>query len=118
MIAAFTWLLVFQLAGEIVAQGLSLPVPGPVLGMAFLFCALVRRGSVPALMSEAAGSILRNLTLLFIPAGVGVMVHVARLRDEWLAITVALVVSTLTAIIVTAFVLDRLLRAGNRSDAP
>jgi len=71
----------------------------------------VWRGSVPAPLGDAAGMILKNLALLFIPAGVGVMVHVARLRDEWLAITVALVVSTLGAIIVTAWVLDRLLRA-------
>ena len=118
MIGAFTWLLVFQLAGEIVAQALGLPVPGPVLGMAFLFCALVWRGSVPVALTDATNMILKNLALLFIPAGVGVMVHVARLRDEWLAITLALVVSTLTAIVVTAWVLDRLLRAKGRGGAP
>ncbi|MEY3202574.1 MAG: hypothetical protein RIR70_2124 [Pseudomonadota bacterium] len=117
MIAAFTWLLLFQLAGEITAQVLGLPLPGPVLGMAFLFCALVWRGSVPLALDHASGMILRNLALLFIPAGVGVMVHIARLRDEWLAIAVSLVVSTLGAIILTAWVLDRLLRAKAKRDA-
>ncbi|MGB8249185.1 MAG: CidA/LrgA family protein, partial [Azonexus sp.] len=44
MLSALTQLLVFQLAGEIVARWLALPVPGPVLGMLFLFVALALRG--------------------------------------------------------------------------
>jgi len=37
MLSALTQLLIFQLAGEVVARGLALPIPGPVLGMLFLF---------------------------------------------------------------------------------
>jgi holin-like protein len=37
---------------------------------------------------------LQHLSLLFVPAGVGVMLHLQRLGDEALAIGVALVVST------------------------
>ena len=37
MIAALSTLLAFQLLGEVVARGLGLPVPGPVLGMLFFF---------------------------------------------------------------------------------
>ena len=37
MIAALTLLLVFQLIGEIIARGLGLPIPGPVIGMMLLF---------------------------------------------------------------------------------
>ena len=47
MIAALTLLLVFQLAGEVIARALALPIPGPVIGMALLFLALLVRGGRP-----------------------------------------------------------------------
>ena len=47
---------------------------------------------------------------MFVPAGVGVMVHLSRLRDEWLPITVALVLSTLLTIGCTALAMNWLVR--------
>ena len=44
MLSALTQLLIFQLAGEVTARGFNLPVPGPVLGMLFLFIALMIKG--------------------------------------------------------------------------
>ncbi|MFM8501229.1 MAG: CidA/LrgA family protein, partial [Fluviibacter sp.] len=41
MLAALTWLLLYQLTGEILVHVLDLPVPGPVIGMALLFLTLV-----------------------------------------------------------------------------
>jgi len=102
VIAALTQLLLFQLAGEVVARGLELPVPGPVLGMAFLFAALVLRGEAGAELDAASQGILRHLSLLFVPAGTGIVVHMHRVADEWLPIVLALVVSTLAALAVTA----------------
>ena len=50
--------------------------------------------------------LLKHLSLLFVPAGVGVMLHVARLAGEWLPIVVALLASTALAIVVTALVIQ------------
>lgn len=108
MIGALTALLVFQLVGEILSAGLGLPVPGPVIGMALLFAALVWRGSVPPAIEETSNSILKNLSVLFVPAGVGVMVHASTIGAEWLALTVALVGSTVITLAVTALVLSAL----------
>ena len=102
MLGTLTLLLLCQLAGELAARLLHLPVPGPVLGMLLLFAGLLLRGGVPAAVQETAGGLLRHLSLLFVPAGVGVMVHVTRLETEALPIIVALFVSTLFGIAVTA----------------
>jgi holin-like protein len=110
MIGAFTRLLLFQLAGEILAQALQLPVPGPVLGMALLFAMLVWRGHTPQPLARAAQGVLANLPLLFVPAGVGVMVHVSRIVDEGGSILLSLVVSTLATLLVSGWVLQRLSR--------
>jgi holin-like protein len=109
MLAAITVLLVFQLIGEVAVIAFGLPIPGPVVGMALLFVALIVRGSVTEELGSTANGLLRHLSLLFVPAGVGVMAHLNRLANEWLPITVSLVLSTLLTIAVTAVVMRALL---------
>ena len=41
------------------------------------------------------------LSLLFVPAGVGVMLHVATVREQWLAILISLVAGTIMTLAVT-----------------
>ncbi|MBT9613927.1 MAG: CidA/LrgA family protein [Burkholderiales bacterium] len=114
MLGAITILLLFQLAGEVLAQALSLPVPGPVIGMALLLAALVLRGSAPEELRHTANNILSHLSILFIPGGVGVMLYLPRLAQEWLPILASLIVSTMLTLIVTALVLRALLRRKGR----
>lgn len=105
IVLVFTVLLACQLAGEVIARFLRLPVPGPVLGMVILFCGLVVRGYVPEDVSGVADGLLGNLSLLFVPAGVGVMLHAQLLANHWLALSVALIVSAVVTIAVTGLVM-------------
>lgn len=102
MLDALTALLVCQLAGELAVAATGLPVPGPVIGMALLFAALTVNGGVPDKVAQTADGVLANLSLLFVPAGVGVMLHAALLGRDWAAISVALVISTLATVAATA----------------
>ena len=102
MLAFLTAISCCQLLGELAVASLGLPVPGPVAGMAFLFCALLLRGSIPPDLGATADALIGNLALLFIPAGVGVMLHANLIAADWLAISVGLVISTALAIAVTA----------------
>lgn len=108
MLNAITLLLLFQLAGETITLYFGLPVPGPVIGMALLFLALAWRGGPSVELRETTQNLLQHLSLLFVPAGVGVMLHAQRLADEWLAILVSLLASTALTIAVTALVLRAL----------
>lgn len=114
MIAALTWLLLYQLTGEILAHVLVLPVPGPVIGMALLFVTLVIRGHgerpIPKALQQTASTLLQHLSLLFVPAGTGVMLYLQLIVDEWLPISIALIVSTLGAMTVTALILRAMTR--------
>jgi holin-like protein len=94
MIPALATLLMFQLVGEALVRALAVPVPGPVVGMALLLLALVLRPTWAGAIKPTAQTLLQHLSLLFVPAGVGVMLHLQRLGDEALAIGVALVIST------------------------
>ena len=110
MLGAITVLLVYQLVGEVFVQLIGLPVPGPVVGMLLLFITLIVRKGASDTLRGTAQQLLSHLSLLFVPAGVGVMLHFGRLGQEWLALAVALVVSTVITIAVTALVMRLLQR--------
>ena len=118
MLTAITGLLVLQLAGEAVVRALSLPVPGPVLGLVFMLLALRASPGLKARVQPAAQPLLAHLSLLFVPAGTGVMLHWQRLGDEALAIGVALVLSTWVGMAVTAWTVVVLCRRRAAPGAP
>ena len=105
-----TLLLIYQLIGEVSARLLKLPIPGPVLGMLLLFISLLVRDSLAETIETATSALLSHLSLLFVPAGVGVMVHWGRIGHDWLPITVALVLSTLLSLGLTALFMQVLIR--------
>lgn len=117
MLSALTLILTCQLAGELTVRSLGVSVPGPVAGMALLFALLAVRGSVPEDIGAVGDTMLKNLALLFVPAGVGVMAHLDLLGQDWLPISVALVVSTLATVIVTALLMSWLARKSLSADA-
>jgi holin-like protein len=110
MIACLTLLLACQLAGEVIARLTHLPVPGPVLGMLLLFFGLIVKGEAPRPLQETADRVLSHLSLLFVPAGVGIMLHADLLVANWLPIVLSLAVSTALTIAVTALVAQGLAR--------
>lgn len=114
MLGALTVLLLFQLIGEVIVLFARLPIPGPVIGLLLLFLALSMRGRLAEPLRDTANGILQHLSLLFVPAGVGVMVHFSRVSGEWLPIVAAVLISTALAIGVSALVMRALMRG--RSD--
>lgn len=100
-----TILLMYQLIGEVSVRYLSLPISGPVLGMILLFISLLLSRNVNASLDTATTTLLSHFSLLFVPAGVGIMVHFERIENEWLPISVALLLSTFVTLILTAAIM-------------
>ena len=102
IVAALTLLLSCQLAGELVTRALALPVPGPVFGLALLFLILLwRKRSSPAL-DQTADLLLANLSLLFVPAGVGIVQHWHLLSGLLLPILATVILSALLSVAASA----------------
>ena len=112
MLGFFALLLVCQLLGEVIVMAAEIPVPGPVIGMAILFLGLVIRGGLPGGLGDTADALLTHLSLLFVPAGVGVMLHAELVAAELVPITVSLIASTVLTIAVTALIMRLLVRGG------
>lgn len=100
MILAVAILLSCQLIGETLARGLSLPVPGPVLGMALLLLGCLVLPCLAARVMPTAQGVLAHLSLLFVPAGVGVISHLDVLGASGPALLAVLVASTALALVV------------------
>lgn len=118
MLNYLTLIFLCQLAGEALVAATGLPVPGPVLGMALLFAGLMARGAVPEELGTVSTALLSNLSLLFVPAGTGIMVHLSLLANDGVAVSVALVVSTMATIAVTGLLMQAMTakKTGNQDD--
>ena len=101
-------LLVCQLLGEVTVIAFGLPLPGPVVGMAVLFLWLTVAGKTTGNFEILSNQLLSHLSLLFVPAGVGVMLHAELLGEELVPIAVALVVSTLITLALTGWIMNKL----------
>ncbi len=103
-------LLAYQLLGEVLVILFELPVSGPVIGLLLLLATLIIRGRVGESLTTSSTHLLSHLSLMFIPAGVGLMTHYQLLTSEWLAISVALVVGTLLMLASCALIMQFLLK--------
>lgn len=102
MLEGIAILIALQLAGELIAGLTRLPVPGPVIGLGLLAAYALFRGSIPASVEKAGDSLLKHLSLLFVPAGVGLIAFGERLLSEGTRLIVVLVASTAITMVVTA----------------
>ena len=112
-----TWLLVFQSVGELLARGLHLPLPGPVIGMILLVGAL-RWAVVREPVSACAAFLLSHLSLLFVPVGVGVMTHLSLVSQYGVRMLAVVALSTLAGLAVTVLTLHGLRERPQKDRAP
>ena len=127
MIASLSVILICQLIGEVIVRGLRLPLPGPVIGMALLFALLIARERFKALargplrdnaVEGTSKGMLAHLSLLFVPAGVGVVQNLDLLAQRGIAIALVLAASVVVTLLVTAstfLVINRLLMRRRRA---
>ncbi|WP_409201301.1 CidA/LrgA family protein [Paracoccus aurantius] len=109
-------LLSFQLVGEIAARGLGMPLPGPVIGLVLLVLSCSAKPRLAEMLRPAARGLLANLSLFFVPAGVGVIAHLPEFRSNGFAIATALMVSTALAIAAGALVFAFVVRVMGRDE--
>ncbi|MEM5436002.1 CidA/LrgA family protein [Paraburkholderia diazotrophica] len=114
VVCTFATLIAFQGIGELLARILRVPIPGPVIGMVLLTALLATAPSVGPRLEKPALGFLNHLSLLFIPAGVGVVGLSGALNGQLIAILLAIVVSTALSVAVTGIVTCALLQRHKR----
>lgn len=111
MLPGLVVLLLCQLVGEVVVRLTGLPLPGAIVGLLFFLVVLrVRRPEEGSGLVRAPSVLLTHLQLLFVPAGVGVVVWLSTLRDNALPVAGGLWVSWLAGLLVTGYAVAGLMR--------
>lgn len=110
MLEALATLLAFQLLGEAIAHLTRLPVPGPVLGMVGLFLAWPHLARLQQRLGAVADALLANFGLLFVPAGVGVMLHAGLIAAWWAPLLLGVVLSSAVTMLAAAWLFQHLRR--------
>jgi holin-like protein len=116
LLGAVLLLLALQLAGESLSRALALPVSGPVIGFGLLVVLLGLRLPRPAGLEALCDALLRHLSLLFVPVGVGVVAHLGAIGGQGLRLALVLALSTVLTLAVTALVFVGARRLLSRRD--
>ncbi|MEM6711946.1 MAG: CidA/LrgA family protein [Pseudomonadota bacterium] len=112
MIHAIAFILLMQLIGEGIAVGTGLGIPGPVIGLVLAAALLAIFPKLLERVAPLANTLLAHLSLLFVPAAVGLIQHLGVFSESFWPLIVALSISTLLTLIVSAYVfifVDRLM---------
>ena len=110
MIASLSLILLCQLAGEALVRGIGVPIPGPIIGLMLLLLLLLLRDRFAVLargplqgdgVESASRVLVANLSLLFVPAGVGVVQKLDLVAEHGIAFLGVLAISVLVTLLVT-----------------
>src|SRR5690349_25059898 len=106
MAQSFLTLLVCQVLGELFHQMTDVPLSGPLIGMTMLLAWIAVRSGPTTELRASANFLLGYLSLLFVPAAVGVMAYLPALQQQLLPVAVALSVSTVLGMGCAALVMQ------------
>ena len=116
MLRGFFVILLFQLIGEVIQKFFALVIPGPVIGLIFLLFTLIylRRVKMKKILNvkkdvmSTATAITSYLSLLFVPIGVGVVMHVSYLEKNLYQVLGVVVIGTMLTVGITAKLMEYL----------
>ncbi len=115
-------ILLYQLIGELFQKFFGLSIPGPVIGLVLLLLTLLliqkRQRVVPIKedLFNSAEILLNYLPLLFIPVGVGVVMHLSLLEDNLASVIFVIILGTLSTLALTGYIMEKILRKKTLDD--
>jgi holin-like protein len=121
MLNSIFTILLFQLIGEFIQKFTEISIPGPVIGLILLLSVLLIRAkyftehhSVENNLVDFSERFLTYLPLLFIPVGVGVVMHLSLLEENLISVISIIVLGTLLTLALTGFIMEKLLKNDNQ----
>lgn len=102
--------------GESVQKYFELTIPGPVIGLIFLLLSLVLLRQSKSVfikktkeeISQTSNYITGYLSLLFVPIGVGVVMHLSYLEQNFIPVLGVIFISTILTIAFTAVLMEKI----------
>lgn len=85
-------------------------IPGNLIGMGILYLLLSLKIVTLDFIKTAGDFLLKHMSLFFIPFGVSILLYFDLIKDQLLQITLIVVVSTVGTMLITAKVVDWLVK--------
>ena len=95
------------LLGELISYYSHLPLSGSIIGMLLLVVGLELKLIKKKDVKDVANFLLNNMAMFFIPAGVGLMCHYQVLKQEWLPISMAIIISAILVMTVVGLIMKK-----------
>lgn len=92
----------FTFVGEFVTVTLHLPIPGSIIGLLSLFFALKFKFVKVENIKSAADQLQKNMAFLFVPLLVGLSLQFKLIQENWIPLTIIIVVSTILTYVIVA----------------
>ena len=116
MLRSFFIILLYQLVGETLQKFFNIIIPGPVIGLVlllitFIFIKKFKDKKVLQIKKDViktGNTIVSHLSLLFIPIGVGVVMHISYLGENLFQVFAVIVIGTLLTVAFTAKIMELL----------
>ena len=112
----------YQLLGEAIQKIFEINIPGPVIGLILLllsfiifFKKLTHSKKIIKEISLTSNQIINYLSLLFVPIGVGVVMHINYLGDNLFKIFSIITIGTLATLVFTAFVMEKIINVEKKN---
>lgn len=109
-IRQFFIIMAVSFLGEVLKWLLPLPVPASIYGLVLLFLALYTKVLRLEQIEDTANFLIEIMPLMFIPAGVKLLVSWGELRPVLLPVVIIMVVSTIVVMVVSGLVTQAVLR--------
>ena len=110
MLSGIVTLLLFTVIGNLISDGLKLPVPGSVIGLILLVAYIQLKGGVDEPLEKVSQFCIRYLAVLFVPGCVGIFFLTDLLQQQWLPLSLAILVATPVSLVLTALLMQWLLK--------
>lgn len=110
LLQGFALLLLLQWLSTVIISFLGIPFPPPLLGMIILTILLCTGIIKENYIEDICGALIDKMALLFLPAGVSMILYLDVIKAELLPISLTLVLSSVIILCSTALVLELLLR--------
>ena len=124
MLKSIFIIFLFQLIGESVQKYFELTIPGPVIGLILLLISFILlKNSKNIFVNKAKNEIVSTathisnyLSLLFVPIGVGVVMHLSYLEKNYIEVLGVIFFSTILTISFTALVMEAINNRFKKND--
>lgn len=108
-IRQFGIILAVTFIGEVLKYLIPLPIPASIYGLVIMLGLLMTKRIQVSAVKEASSFLIEIMSIMFIPAGVGLIVSWNAVKDIWIQLVIIIIITTIAVMAVTGRITQRVI---------